>query len=77
VYLLLSAHAARVETPTVDEFAHVPAGCAYWKYGRLDLYSKNPPRLRYWMALPLLVIGCYGVTAAATHPSYRWGIPMW
>lgn len=48
----LALHAAWIETPTVDEFAHLPAGCAYWRHGSFDLYAKNPPLIKLWMALP-------------------------
>jgi len=71
-YLILSTHAARVETPTVDEFAHVPAGCAYWEHGRLDLYCKNPPLLKYWMALPV-VLDERADVPAITDPPWDWG----
>ncbi len=53
----LALHAARVETPTVDEFAHVPAGLAYWEYGRFDLYARNPPLYKLAMAIPLRLAG--------------------
>lgn len=53
-YLILTLHAAKVETPTIDEFAHVPAGLVYWNYGNLHIYSKNPPLLKYWMTLPII-----------------------
>lgn len=52
-YLALTIHAAWVETPTVDECAHVPAGLAYWRHGRLDLCSTNPPLLKFWTAAPI------------------------
>ena len=55
LYVGLAVHAAWVETPTVDEFAHLPAGCAYWRFHEFDLYAKNPPLLKYWMALPVVV----------------------
>jgi hypothetical protein len=52
-FLIMTIHAAWVETPTVDECAHVPAGVAYWRHGRLDLCSTNPPLLKFWTALPI------------------------
>jgi hypothetical protein len=52
-YLALTAHAARVETPTVDEFAHVPAGVAIWRHGRTDLYRSNPPLPKLLLAAPV------------------------
>ena len=52
---VLAGSAARRETPTIDEFAHLPAGCVYWTQGRFDLYDKNPPLARLWMALPVVL----------------------
>jgi hypothetical protein len=53
LFAALAGHAAWVDAPTVDEFAHVPAGCAYLRHGRLDLYAKNPPLAKYLLAAPL------------------------
>ena len=44
----------RVKSPTVDEFAHLPAGYYYWKTGDFSLYDKNPPLMRLLCAAPLL-----------------------
>jgi len=44
----------RLKSPTVDEFAHLPAGYYYWKTGDFSLYGKNPPLIRLLCALPLL-----------------------
>ncbi len=46
----------RVKSPTVDEFAHLPAGYYYWKTGDFSLYGKNPPLVRMLCALPLLAM---------------------
>ena len=46
----------RVKSPTVDEFAHLPAGYYYWKTGDFSLYGKNPPLIRLLAALPLLTM---------------------
>jgi hypothetical protein len=54
LHLGLGVRAARQLTPTVDEFAHLPAGVAYWEQGRLDLYAKNPPLWKLWLALPVV-----------------------
>src|SRR5262245_24101512 len=55
LFAVLAIHAAWVETPTVDEFAHLPAGCVYLKHGDLNLYHKNPPLMKYAMAIPAMV----------------------
>ena len=71
-YAILAVHAARVETPTVDEFAHLPAGCAGWKHGRLDLYSKNPPLMKLWMALPVVLDRNVSIPKIV-EPTRDWG----
>jgi len=61
VFLLLTAMgitcvlSLRVKSPTVDEFAHLPAGYYYWETGDFSLYDKSPPLLRLVCALPLLL----------------------
>jgi len=55
VHLGLSIHAAAIETPTVDEFGHLPAGCAYLRHGSFDLFAKNPPLMKMAMALPVVL----------------------
>src|SRR5436190_14340789 len=57
---LMLAHAALVvhaswrSSPTIDEFAHVPAGIAYWQTGTFALYHHNPPLAKLLAALPVL-----------------------
>lgn len=46
----------RVKSPTVDEFAHLPAGYYYWKTGDFSLYGKNPPLIKLLCSLPLLAM---------------------
>jgi 4-amino-4-deoxy-L-arabinose transferase-like glycosyltransferase len=53
-HLVLGLYSARVETPTVDEYAHMPAGLSYWRFGEFALYSKNPPLAKLWMTWPVL-----------------------
>ena len=74
LHIILAASAAWIETPTVDEFAHVPAGMSYWKHGEWSLYSKNPPVLKLWMTLPVVL----GIAGPANTPDvkvepFRWG----
>jgi hypothetical protein len=52
-FLGLTLHAAHLETPTADEFAHVPAGVAAWRQGRTDLYRSNPPFPKLLLAAPV------------------------
>jgi len=53
---VLCAHGLRWDSPTVDEFAHLPAG--YWtlETGRFDLFPLNPPLVKVLSALPLLAL---------------------
>jgi len=55
-FAVLCAHGLRWDTPTVDEFAHLPAG--YWtlETGRFDLFPLNPPLVKVLSALPLLAL---------------------
>jgi hypothetical protein len=72
VFLVLCILAARRETPTIDEFGHVPAGANYWKHGQFILYAKNPPLLRLWMALPVVADSRVVVPAFGGNP-LAWG----
>src|SRR5215210_3704752 len=55
-FAALCAHGLRQDSPTVDEFAHLPAG--YWtlKTGRVALFPLNPPLIKVLSALPLLAL---------------------
>jgi hypothetical protein len=56
VFALLCVHGLRWDTPTADEFAHLPAGYHYLKTGRFDLFPTNPPLVKLLIALPLLAL---------------------
>ncbi len=45
-FAILCMHGLVWDTPTVDEFAHLPAGYYYLKTGDFNLYSRNPPLLK-------------------------------
>ncbi len=55
-FVLLCAHGLRWDTPTVDEFAHLPAGYYYLRTANFSLYDQNPPLIRVLSALPLLAL---------------------
>jgi len=42
-------------SPNVDEVAHLPAGISYWQFGDFQLYSVNPPLVRFVAAAPVLL----------------------
>src|SRR5687768_16745272 len=73
IFLALASHAAWIQTPTIDEFAHVPAGCAYWKHGRLDLYAENPPLWKLVMAAPLILARADVPEPAAQASPWEYG----
>ena len=54
VFAVHAALSARHKTPTVDEFAHVPAGYVGLTSGDFTLYGKTPPLARSLFSLPLL-----------------------
>ncbi|HVH05157.1 MAG TPA: phospholipid carrier-dependent glycosyltransferase [Myxococcota bacterium] len=72
LYLALALHAAHVETPTADEFAHVPAGVAAWREGRTDLYRSNPPLFKLLLAAPVALDSSV-VAPPAYEPPMAWG----
>ncbi|MEQ9407546.1 MAG: glycosyltransferase family 39 protein [Fuerstiella sp.] len=59
---LLLLHAALLawsgyrHSPTIDEPAHLAAGISNWRFGRMDLYSVNPPLVRMVAALPMFFV---------------------
>ncbi len=40
---------------TIDEYAHLPAGLAYWQTGSFALYHHNPPLVKMLAAVPVLL----------------------
>jgi len=54
VHAMLLAWIAAVNSPTVDEPAHLASGINHWQYGRFDLYRVNPPLVRMIAAVPVL-----------------------
>lgn len=52
----LCAHGLWRDSPTVDEFAHLPAGLHYLKTGSFALFAVNPPLIKVLCALPLLAL---------------------
>lgn len=54
---LLAVDCARQWTPTHDEYWHLPIGLRMWKSGRFDDDVINPPPVRLWAAIPLVLGG--------------------
>lgn len=69
LFVALSAAGAVRNSPTVDEFAHLPAGHHYLTTGDFSLYAKNPPLVKLLAALPLLALGAEPVAARLDEDS--------
>ena len=63
---LLAWSAVRASV-TYDEFAHLPAGVAYWKYREFAVHNLSPPLLRMLGAWPAVLDGAVAPPAS----SYR------
>ncbi len=62
IHVVMLVRCACVQSPTVDEVGHLPAGLSHWHLGRFELYAVNPPLVRMVAALPVLFM----------HPSLDW-----
>ncbi|MEA2691286.1 MAG: hypothetical protein QOJ16_673, partial [Acidobacteriota bacterium] len=73
-FVVLSAHGLLWDTPTVDEFAHLPAGWYYWQTGNFALFPQNPPLVKLLSALPLFALHPAVDTAARVRNTgwYPW-----
>jgi 4-amino-4-deoxy-L-arabinose transferase-like glycosyltransferase len=73
-FVLLCAHGLLWDTPTVDEFAHLPAGWYYWQTGNFALFPQNPPLVKLLSALPLFLLHPAVDTAARVQNTgwYPW-----
>ena len=72
LFAVLAMDAARIETPTIDEFAHVPSGFAILAHGDTTLYAKNPPLGKALLALPGTIGGNVRVPEVR-EPPFGWG----
>ncbi len=57
LHLGLAFFSLKDKSPTVDEFAHLPAGAYYLRTGDFSLYGKNPPLAKLWCGWTLLAAG--------------------
>jgi hypothetical protein len=55
-FAILCVHGLVWDSPTVDEFTHLPAGWFYLKTGDFDLAARTPPLVKTLAALPLLAL---------------------
>src|SRR6478672_11471273 len=68
LHAALMAASALWNSVTFDEYAHLPAGVAYWWYGwrGFAIHNLSPPFLRLWAAGPVVMFG--GAEAPAIEP---------
>ncbi|HSF39284.1 MAG TPA: glycosyltransferase family 39 protein [Thermoanaerobaculia bacterium] len=73
-FAILCVHGLVWDSPTVDEFTHLPVGWFYLKTGDFDLAARTPPLVKSLAALPLLVLDPAIDTAkpAAESAWYPW-----
>src|SRR4051794_9522165 len=65
VILLMLIHVALLTAAILnnsvafDEYAHLPAGVAYWTFGTraFPIHHLSPPVLRLWAAAPVIALG--------------------
>src|SRR5947199_7759098 len=57
IHAILLVLSAWNNSVTVDEFAHLPAGAAYWTHGEFSIYNSSPPLLRLIGAWPAVLAG--------------------
>ena len=55
VHSALLAEQGLRNAPNLNESAHLASGYSHWKFWNFTLYRVNPPLIRMWAALPLLI----------------------
>lgn len=54
IHGLLLGWVSYVNSPNLDEPAHLASGISHWTFGRFDLYRVNPPLVRLVAAAPVM-----------------------
>src|SRR6267142_6796246 len=70
---LLAGGAARRESVTVDEVAHIGAGVSYLQRLDMRMNEEHPPLSKAWAAIPLVL---RGVHADYSHISWTFSNKM-
>lgn len=70
---LLAGGAARRESVTIDEVAHVAAGVSYWQKLDMRMNQEHPPLAKLIAAIPLVVRRAH---ADYAHLSWTWSAGM-
>ncbi len=55
IHVVLLGWSGYCHSPAFDEVGHLPAGISSWHYARFDIYSVNPPLVRWVAALPVVI----------------------
>ncbi|MFY9821395.1 MAG: glycosyltransferase family 39 protein [Thermoanaerobaculia bacterium] len=73
-FAILCLHGLVWDSPTADEFTHLPVGYFYLKTGDFDLAARTPPLIKELAALPLLPLSPQIRTAKPARESawYPW-----
>ncbi len=71
LHYALAVNSLVLESPTVDEVLHLPAGLTYWQKHTFRLYPHNPPLVKLLAALPLV-----GDSRISTEPLYQAAAPF-
>lgn len=72
-HALLGVDAARRLTVTHDEYWHLPVGYLNLQTGKFDYENLNPPLVRMWSALPLVVVGAEPPSASEVGKTGEFG----
>lgn len=56
VHILLLLYLAMVQSPNIDELAHLSSGLAFWQFGLNEPYCVNPPFVKCLCSLPMLAM---------------------
>src|SRR5262245_53761331 len=54
-YSLMIFWISYVNSPNLDEVAHLPSGLCHWRFAQFELYRVNPPLVRMVAAIPILL----------------------
>lgn len=74
---LLAATAITTNSVVIDEFAHLPAGVAYWQRGMFSMYDENPPLARYLVAIPATLFGArMDYAKAGIERRWEWDVAL-
>ena len=73
-FAVMALVAARTNTPTVDEFVHLPSGLYYLRTGDFAVNPQNPPLVRLLAAVPLVLMDAKLDTGPQWHTDLTgWG----